>query len=183
MDIMSGSTSAGADVQVSPYIETADQQWMLHLCGSRLFSDGAYYITNYKSGLNLDIRGGTPANSVQIQQDYPGNCPEQKWILIWEPKWSCYYVKSNMLEVGAYYLDVASPSSGSHAKVKLWNVVTNPEERWTIVSNGNGTYRFINGYSGLCMDISGGSTQAGADVQVYPYVGTTDQMWTLQRIA
>lgn len=82
---------------------------------------------------------------------------------------------------GTFYLDVASPSSGPHAKVKLWNTCINPEERWTILSNGDGTYRFINGYDGLCMDIANGSTQAGADVQVYPYEGTTDQKWKLQK--
>ena len=80
-------------------------------------------------------------------------------------------------------MDVASPASGAKAKVKLWADNSNPEERWTIVSNGNGTYRFINGYDGLCMDISGGSTSPTADVQVYPYVGTSDQMWTLKKIS
>ena len=38
-------------------------------------------------------------------------------------------------------------------------------------------YTFINGYDGLCMDIMGGSTENKADVQVYPFISATDQMW------
>ena len=181
MDIFGGSKNSGADVQVYPYTGTDDQKWMLSRCGTQIFENGVYYITNYRSNLRLDIRGGTPGNSIQIQQYSAGNYPKQKWKLEWNPVWSCYYVKSNITSNGTFYLDVASPSSGSHAKVKLWNTCINPEERWTILSNGDGTYRFINGYDGLCMDIANGSTQAGADVQVYPYEGTTDQKWKLQK--
>ena len=54
--------------------------------------------------------------------------------------------------------------------IKLWNVKTRPEERWVIVACGNGTYKFINGYDNLCMD-----------VQVYPYEGTADQKWKIQK--
>ena len=84
---------------------------------------------------------------------------------------------------GLFFLDVASPSTGAHAKVKLWNVNTRPEERWVLLPTGGSTYRFINGYDNLCMDITGGSTASGADVQVYPYVFTDDQKWTLQKIS
>jgi|GEM_PF-4684603 len=61
--------------------------------------------------------------------------------------------------------------------IKLWNECTRPEERWTLIQNSNGTYTFINGYDGLCMDIMGGSTENKADVQVYPFISATDQMW------
>ncbi|MBR0132298.1 MAG: RICIN domain-containing protein [Lachnospiraceae bacterium] len=53
--------------------------------------------------------------------------------------------------------------------MKLWNVKTRPEERWVIVA------------CGICMDIQGGSTVNGADVQVYPYEGTADQKWKIQK--
>lgn len=182
MDIMGGSTESNADVQIYPYEGADDQKWMLSLCGERLFDDGTYYITNLKSGFRLDIRQGLLANSVQVQQFPAGNYPEQKWVLEWNSSWSCYFVKSNVTSNGTFYLDVASPSSGAHAKVKLWDECTHPEERWTIVSNGDGTYRFINGYDGLCMDIEEGSTASNADVQVYPYVGEADQKWLLQKI-
>ena len=182
MDIMGGSTANNADVQVYPYEGAADQKWMLSLCGTRLFDNGTYYITNYKSGLRLDC-GGTPANSVPIQQFQAGDFPEQKWILEWSATWSCYYIKSNIRTNGSFYLDVASPYNGPNAKVKLWNEWTRPEERWTIVYNGDGTYRFINGYDGLCMDITGGSTANCALVQVYPYEGAADQKWTLKKVS
>lgn len=183
MDISGGSTAEKADVQVCPYYGSDDQKWMLSRCGEKIFSDGTYYIENVKSGLRLDIRGGTPAKSVQIQQSMPDNYTRQQWVLEWCPTWSCYYIKSNITNNGTFYLDVASPSSGAHAKVKLWDVCTNPEERWTILSSSGGSFRFINGYDGLCMDIQGGSTENQADVQVYPFVNTGDQKWYLKKIS
>lgn len=181
MDIAGGSVDNRADVQVYPYVGTDDQKWMLSRCGTQIFTNGTYYITNYRSGLRLDIRGGTPGNSVQIQQYQAGNYPGQKWVLEWSPIWSCYYIKSNITSGGNFYLDVAQPHTGSHAKVKLWHEWTRPEERWTIIQTGIGTYHFINGYDGLFMDIMGGSTENNADVQVYPLAHTTDQMWLLTK--
>ena len=32
------------------------------------------------------------------------------------------------------------------------------------------------------MDIQGGSVLAGADVQVYPYVGANDQKWIIESL-
>ena len=177
MDITGGSIDNKADVQVYPYIGADDQRWMLSRCGYKVLDNGTYYITNLKSGLRLDIRGGVPGQSVQVQQYQAGDYPEQKWVLEWNPTWSCYHIRSNIVSGGIFYLDVASPSSGSHAKVKLWNECTRPEERWTLIQNSNGTYTFINGYDGLCMDIMGGSTENKADVQVYPFISATDQMW------
>ena len=92
-----------------------------------------------------------------------------------------YTIKSNITSNGIFYLDVASPSSGANAKVKLWYTNVNPEERWTILPNGNGTYCFVNGYDGLYMDILAGSTSATADVQIHPYIGTLDQFWYVNR--
>lgn len=183
MDILGVSTEIRADVQVYKYNNVDDQKWTLSLCGTKLFTEGVYYITNYNSGMRLDIRGGTPANAARIQQYPAGNYAEQKWVLIWDEAWSCYYIKSNITSGGSFYLDVSSPSSGANAKVQLWNACTFPEERWTIVRNSDGTYRFINGYDGLCMDILGGSTAASADVQIYPYIGAADQKWTLTKIS
>lgn len=183
MDITGGSTELKAEVQVYPYKGTADQKWMLSRCGTKYFENGTYYITNQKSGLRLDIRGGTPAKSVQIQQSAASTSSSQKWKIEWDPYWSCYYVMCSNTSNGLFFLDVASPSTGAHAKVKLWNVNTRPEERWVLLPTGGSTYRFINGYDNLCMDITGGSTASGADVQVYPYVFTDDQKWTLQKIS
>ena len=182
MDISGGSTNNGADVQIYRYTGSEDQKWMISLCGTKVIPDGKYYITNSKSGLRLGVEGGVPGKSVQIKQYNSTSQNNQKWYIEWNEAWTCYYIVNSDLSNGGYYLDVASPSSGAHAKVKLWNSKTRPEERWVIVSTGNGTYKFINGYDGLCMDIQGGSTSNGADVQVYPYEGSADQKWKLQKV-
>lgn len=181
MDIKGGSVNSGADVQVYRYTGTEDQKWRISLCGTKVISNGVYYITNNKSNLRLDVDGSSAGKSKQIKQSTVSNKNSQKWFIEWDDSWSCYYLVNGDLTNGAFYLDVASPSSGSNAKVKLWNVKTRPEERWVIVACGNGTYKFINGYDNLCMDIQGGSTVNGADVQVYPYEGTADQKWKIQK--
>lgn len=183
MGVFNSSLEIRTDIRIYRNIDGDAQKWTLSLCGTKIFSEGVYYITNYNSRMRLDIRGGTPANAAKIQQYPAGNYAEQKWVLIWDEAWSCYYIKSNITSGGSFYLDVSSPSSGANAKVQLWNACTFPEERWTIVRNSDGTYRFINGYDGLCMDILGGSTAASADVQIYPYIGAADQKWTLTKIS
>ena len=168
----------GGEPGVTPHDITENSSMVTHVDfreDLNTVPDGTYYLTNYKSGKRLDIRDGTPGQSVQVQQYASGVYAEQKWRFKYNVTGRYYTISSDITGNGTFYLDVASPSSGRNAKVKLWNENTNEEEKWYIQKDGANTYRFINGYSGLCMDISGGSVDNRADVQVYPYIGADDR--------
>lgn len=176
----------GGEPGVTPHDITENSSMVTHVDfreDLNTVPDGTYYLTNYKSGKRLDIRDGTPGQSVQVQQYASGVYAEQKWRFKYNVTGRYYTISSDITGNGTFYLDVASPSSGKNAKVKLWQEWTHPEERWTILPTGTGTYYFVNGYDGLCMDIMGGSTESRADVQVYPCVYTTDQMWMLTKVS
>lgn len=175
---------SGGKPGVIPHEITENSSHVTHVdfrANLHTVEDGTYYLTNLKSGKRLDIRGGTPGQSIQVQQYDTGVYSEQKWQFKYYEAGRYYIISSDITNNGTFYLDVAKPHTGSHAKVKLWNKNTNEEEKWYIQKVGTNTYRFINGYSGLCMDIDGGSVDNNADVQVYPYVGSDDQKWMLSR--
>ena len=73
-------------------------------------------------------------------------------------------------------LDVASASNKSGANVIQWDRNNGLNQRWKIVSAGDGWYYIISALSGMSLDISGGSGNPGSNVIVYqPHQGANQR--------
>jgi hypothetical protein len=74
-------------------------------------------------------------------------------------------------------LDVAGNSTLNLATMQQWscNPVPQPNQLWTVVATGSGTYRIVSANSAKCLDIAGASTANGALVQQYDCNITTYQ--------
>jgi len=69
-------------------------------------------------------------------------------------------------------MDVAHASGSAGAAVQQYHCNSTEAQWWFQIpvatdSAGNTYYRFLNAHSGLCLEVAGGSTQAGAPMQQY----------------
>ena len=65
--------------------------------------------------------------------------------------------------------------------ILTWEKHGNPSEQWYVMANGDGTYRFVNKGSGKVVDITGGLTANGTNVQQYLWHGHDAQRFYLDR--
>ncbi|MYX44611.1 hypothetical protein GTW59_26640, partial [Streptomyces sp. SID89] len=54
-------------------------------------------------------------------------------------------------------------------------------QTWRFTRQGDGSYELRNAESGLCADVSGGSTAPGAEVIQWTCTGGANQHWTFTR--
>ena len=79
------------------------------------------------------------------------------------------------------YLDVVADGLSDRVNILTWEKHGKPSEQWYVVANGDGTYRFVNKGSGKVVDISGGLTANGTNVQQYLWHGHDAQRFYLDR--
>lgn len=79
------------------------------------------------------------------------------------------------------YLDVVADSLYDQVNILTWEKHNKPSEQWYVVSNGDGTYRFVNKNSGKVVDVYGGQTANGTNVQQYLWHGHDAQKFYLDR--
>ena len=79
------------------------------------------------------------------------------------------------------YLDVVADSLYDQVNILTWEKHGKPSEQWYVVANGDGTYRFVNKGSGKVVDIYGGQTANGTNVQQYLWHGHDAQRFYLDR--
>ncbi|WP_448973221.1 RICIN domain-containing protein [Oribacterium sp.] len=79
------------------------------------------------------------------------------------------------------YLDVVADSLYDQVNILTWEKHGKLSEQWYVVANGDGTYRFVNKGSGKVVDIYGGQTANGTNVQQYLWHGHDAQRFYLDR--
>ena len=79
------------------------------------------------------------------------------------------------------YLDVVADGLSDRVNILTWEKHGKPSEQWYVVANGDGTYRFVNKGSGKVVDITGGLTANGTNVQQYLWHGHDAQKFYLDR--
>ena len=79
------------------------------------------------------------------------------------------------------YLDVVADGLSDRVNILTWEKHGKPSEQWYVVNNGDGTYRFVNKGSGKVVDITGGLTANGTNVQQYLWHGHDAQRCYLDR--
>ena len=82
------------------------------------------------------------------------------------------------------YMDVVWYSLSNRANIYSWERHYNPSESWYIVKNNDteGTYRIVNKNSGKVVDITGGQTANGTNVQQYIWHEHPAQMFFFERV-
>lgn len=185
LDIANGSTASGANVQLYQSNDTLAQQFKV-----THDSQGYVTFTNVKSGKVLDVYNGTAKNGNNVWQFTSNNSHAQKWIV--RKDGNGYSIISALNS--NYVLNIANGKayngnnvelysySGSSSNRWLFNKSVSKEEKILNIANANrsaiadGIYEIRSAKSnGFVLDVSNGSTLAGANIQLWQSNGTQAQ--------
>lgn len=185
LDVVGGSTSSGANVQIYQSNATAAQRWRVSHD-----DDGYLTIANVKSGKVLDVSAGSTSMGTNVQQ-YTA-CGDanyaQKWIAVPNGDGTVRLLSAVWQQ---RTLDVAGGSLNSQTNVQLYAsngtaaqrftfIAASPasvdpcddilkDKGWCVISpSSNGSVAF---------DVAGGSLKNGGNVQTYSCNGTLSQLF------
>ncbi|MFK8004990.1 MAG: RICIN domain-containing protein [Saprospiraceae bacterium] len=103
------------------------QRWRFISAGG-----GYYYIISKKSGLYLDVKGGSKASKTIVWQ-YPRNGSNaQKWKLVKAGK-GYYYIQS---KISNLYLDVRGGSKSGGATIWQYKLNRTDSQKWKLIKAG-----------------------------------------------
>ena len=185
LDIKDGSTSNGANVQTWTGNGSTAQQFK-----AKKNSDGTWSFINVKSGKALDIAGNSSTSGANVQQYGSNGTSAQKWKLTDAGNGSVFVMNLNGLA-----LDVSGGKSANGANVQVYKFNGSKAEQFvfTKVNAGSSTTvlpdqstKFPYVYTikskldqNMVMDISGGSTSNGANLQLYKNTSTAAQQFKI----
>ncbi|MEQ4724767.1 RICIN domain-containing protein [Nonomuraea sp. B19D2] len=136
---------------------------------------GVYQLKVTKSGMCLDVVGGSPDNGALLQQ---WGCSGDTWQqFTLRSSGSGVY---NLVNVNSgRCVDVPSGSTTSGVRLQQWGCGdgTKANQQWRLTASGSGTYQIVNVASGLCMSDQGASTAAGAAIIQETCTANTNKQW------
>lgn len=124
------------------------------------------------SNIVLDVYGASQKNGANVQVYGSNGTNAQKWELQYADS-SLYRIRSVN---SGLYLGVAGLSSGSN--VAQYKSSDELSQYWYFVADGDG-YRVFNAASGHRLDVYGGKSTNGANVQLYKANNSNAQKWML----
>lgn len=78
------------------------------------------------------------------------------------------------------YLDVSNVSTADGAQVWTWSYTGRPNQLWSFMSMGEGTYELVNEISHKCLDVRAQTTTNGSFIQQFGCNGGDNQRWSIQ---
>jgi uncharacterized repeat protein (TIGR02543 family) len=176
-DVAGGSITNGARIQLYNSNATAAQRF----CFEKVINTNYYLIKNVKSGKVLDVANGKAFNGAVIQQYVSNGTAAQRWKLVETGK-NTYAIASALNE--NMVLDLPNAASASGTKLQLY--ISNGTAAQRFVVNAlsaplkDGTYTVVSALaSNKVLDVAGGSTANGANIQLYQANGTAAQSFKL----
>lgn len=188
MDVSGGSTADYGNVQLYADNGTDAQVW-------KVSHDSKGYVTfaNANSGKVLDVSGASTTSGANVQQFASNGSWAQKWIAVRGSDGS-YIIYSALTR--NLVLDVYAASTANGANIQTYAANGTKAQQWRATKTQtlrarlnsmasarrndlkDGTYTFGNANKrSMVLDVSGGSSANGANVQLYQSNGTNAQRW------
>jgi beta-N-acetylglucosaminidase len=179
-DIPNGSNSNGAKLQIYTANRTPAQRFLI----KPVKNDSKYFtIINIQSGKALDVPSSQAKSGVAIQQYSPNGTNAQKWTFVstGASDGSCYIVSKLNSKL---YLDVAGASKANGASLQLYTANKTAAQRFLLHKQTstvkNGLYVLETKLSSSAvLDIAGGSSANGANVQIHQKNNTFAQKFNV----
>ena len=172
LDVAGGSTAKGANIQAYQSNNTLSQKVELTYLGN-----GRYTIQSAVSGKYLDIKGGSMASGANVQQWTANKSRAQQWYFVKGA--SGRYTIASMLS--GMVLDVAGSANKANVRVATSNGAD--AQQFTIKAVpllADGTYVFSSVMSSAnLVEVAGGSSAKGANVQLNRMARSNAQQWVL----
>lgn len=188
MDVSGGSTADYGNVQLYTDNGTDAQVW-------KVSHDGKGYVTftNANSGKVLDVNGASTASGTNVQQFALNGSWAQKWIAV-RGSGGSYTIYSALTK--NLVLDVYAALTANGANIQTYTANGTKAQQWRMTKTQtlrarlnsmasshrndlkDGTYTFGSANKrSMMLDVSGGSSANGANVQLYQSNGTNAQRW------
>ena len=188
LDISGGSENNGANLQIYQSNGTNAQKFYIEYDGTEYYTikTGA---TDTKS--SLDVAGGNFANGGNVQQWANNSNPQQKWKIYKASDGSYVFLTSS----GNKCIDVSEGKIASGQNVHIWDYCGNSNQKWNLTqTEGAAPYAGLTrinvetgwytisskANSSYVLDISGGSENNGANLQIYQSNGTNAQKFYIE---
>ncbi len=147
--------------------------------GGTVSTTAYYQIVNKASGSCVDLTGGNTGNGTVLQQWAcgAGNL-NQQWKFT--PASGSYYeVTPHASSTVAW--DVVNVGTTPGTNMQLWTYGGGLNQQFQPVLQSSGYYEFIDHNSGLCLNVPGGVTTNGQQLQINTCNGSTSEAFTLNQ--
>ena len=186
LDVSGGSKALRANIQMYASNGSSAQQWAI----SNFTNGGSvkgYQVQARCSGFYLDVNGGTVEKRTNIQL-YSGNSTlSQGWLFIpYQPEQPIAdgrYILASVLE--GYELDVAGDTGNVQdgVNVQLWrDTCPSRYNSFDVTALPNGYYKLTHAASGKVLEVSGGSSVRGSNIDLGTDTGSDAQQWAVTRV-
>ncbi|MFI7642837.1 pectinesterase family protein [Nonomuraea sp. NPDC049400] len=142
---------------------------------------GVYQLKVTKSGMCLDVVGGSQDNGAQLQQ---WGCTPDAWqqFTVVSAGPGVYTIRN--VNSGRC-LDVPNGAATSGLRLQQWGCGDGAKSNqlWRFVASGSGTYQVVSAATGLCMSDEGASTAAGAAVIQETCTANTNKQWAFSPVS
>lgn len=177
LDITAGSLQSGAVLQLYKANYTRAQLFEI------IPVDGFYYIRNVKSNMFLQPQFGNAISQSQVVQMPFAGEDAQKWVI--------EYLSDSGSVIGRQIapkinpdlvLDVKDGRSGNISELQLFGRNNTPAQHFHVIDRHpytDGNYKILSRRGYYALDVVGGSTAVGANVQMYSDNGTLAQRWVI----
>ncbi|WP_174514762.1 RICIN domain-containing protein, partial [Bifidobacterium aesculapii] len=145
--------------------------------------DGSYEIVNVKSGLALDVKGGSAIKGTAIQQWTRNNTYAQRWWLRVAENGGVY-IQSVL---GNWVLDLTGGSTADGTQVQLYAPNASDAQRFIIADASvvapSGVVRLTSaGQGSLALGVAGASYDDGAQLQLQDWSGADSQLFRFKSV-
>lgn len=172
LDVHNFGTTDGTNVAVAGSNDTSAQRWYIY------GESGAYYLKAKCGDLVLDIAGGSTIDGANVQMWTKNGSSAQKFQ-IW--KLDKEIVPQNL--GSDFYAYIINTAYWKHLTVETDNNVVIRKETgcvdqiWKFERQTDGSYKIFNTGNSLSLDVSNGSYDSKANVQVYSDNDSKAQRW------
>jgi len=144
--------------------------------------DGRYTLVNRASQKVMEVESGSSENGANIQQGDPAYTTNQSWLVKPVPStiggdWSYFTLKPfhNTLKTA----DVWNWNINAGADVRQYDYAGGSNQQWILEYVENGYFTIRTRFSGKYLEVAGGSSVAGANIQLGEHSGDPAQQWRL----
>jgi GH25 family lysozyme M1 (1,4-beta-N-acetylmuramidase) len=179
-DVEGASAANGAKIQLWQENNTLAQRFRFE------FVDGYYVITNVGSGKELDVAYAKTENGTAVWQYAANGSDAQKWqVSTVGQEANVVYITSKLRS--DLVLTIGSPDSLQGAALSVTRIVSGiPDSARFVVDPvsrtvADGTYVISSAVgAGKVIDVASGSSDPGANIQIWDANGTLAQKWVLK---
>ncbi|MFC4337575.1 beta-L-arabinofuranosidase domain-containing protein [Salininema proteolyticum] len=168
--------ASGATVRLIPFYDAHDLNYVVYwdASGRDGGSEPRYRLRNEASGLVLGVQDMSTADGAPVLQWDDSHTPDHWWHA--EPS-------EDALKLRNFHsrkvLGIQDASSADGARALQWSDTGTPDHLWSIVDDGAGSHRIVNGNSDKPLGLLDGSTARGAVAVQDADDGSPDNSWRL----